>query len=70
MPNQVILAIIMSFSLKLQFFLKRLLPGLDVLALLTWAILLFKYWVTGQLKLLIHLITFGWFLSPALFSLR
>lgn len=44
----------MNFLAKLQSFLRRLLPGLDVLALLTWAILLFKYWVTGQLKLLIH----------------
>ena len=44
----------MTFLSKLQLSLKRLLPGLDVLALLAWAILLFKYWVTGQLKLLIH----------------
>ncbi|YAI81423.1 MAG: TIGR03943 family putative permease subunit [cyanobacterium endosymbiont of Rhopalodia sterrenbergii] len=44
----------MTLLSKLQSFLKRLLPGLDVLALLTWAILLFKYWITGQLKLLIH----------------
>ena len=34
--------------------LKPLLSGLDVLALLTWGVLLFKYWVSGQLKLLIH----------------
>ncbi len=34
--------------------LKPLLPGLDVLAILAWGILLFKYWLTGQLKLLIH----------------
>ena len=44
----------MTFLSKLQFFLKCLLPGLDVVALLAWAILLFKYWATGQLKLLIH----------------
>ncbi len=34
--------------------LKLLLPGLDILAILAWGILLSKYWVTGQLKLLIH----------------
>ena len=34
--------------------LKLFLPGLDILAILAWGILLFKYWVTGQLKLLIH----------------
>lgn len=34
--------------------LKRLLPGLDVLAILLWGALLFKYWVSGQLRLLIH----------------
>ncbi|WP_107671229.1 TIGR03943 family protein [Cyanothece sp. BG0011] len=34
--------------------LKLLLPGLDILAILAWGILLCKYWVTGQLKLLIH----------------
>ncbi len=34
--------------------LKRLLPGLDILAILAWGALLFKYWVSGQLKLLIH----------------
>lgn len=34
--------------------LKFLLPGLDILAILAWGVLLFKYWVTGQLKLLIH----------------
>jgi uncharacterized repeat protein (TIGR03943 family) len=34
--------------------LKRLLPGLDVLALLAWGALLLKYCLTGQLKLLIH----------------
>ncbi len=43
--------------------LKLLLPGLDILAILSWGILLFKYWVTGQLKLLIHpnynLLVFG-----------
>ncbi|WP_041237870.1 TIGR03943 family putative permease subunit [Gloeothece citriformis] len=33
---------------------KFLLPGLDVLALLGWGALLLKYWLTGQLKLLIH----------------
>ncbi len=51
----------MAFLSRLQpsLILKRLLPGLDVLALLGWAILLFKYWVTGQLKLLIHPNYFG-----------
>ena len=34
--------------------LKLFLPGLDILAILAWGILLFKYWVIGQLKLLIH----------------
>ncbi|WP_009545327.1 TIGR03943 family putative permease subunit [Crocosphaera subtropica] len=34
--------------------LKFLLPGLDILAILAWGALLFKSWVTGQLKLLIH----------------
>ena len=34
--------------------LKLFLPGLDILAILAWGVLLFKYWVTGQLKLLIH----------------
>lgn len=33
---------------------KFLLPGLDVLALLGWGALLLKYWLTGQLRLLIH----------------
>ncbi|MGK7874011.1 MAG: TIGR03943 family protein [Xenococcaceae cyanobacterium] len=33
---------------------KIILPWLDVLALLAWGALLLKYWVTGQLKLLIH----------------
>ncbi len=43
--------------------LKLLLPGLDILAILAWGVLLSKYWVTGQLKLLIHpnynLLVFG-----------
>ena len=34
--------------------LKLFLPGLDILAILAWGVLLFKYWVTGQLKLFIH----------------
>ncbi|MGH2415387.1 MAG: TIGR03943 family putative permease subunit [Microcystaceae cyanobacterium] len=33
---------------------KRLLPWLDILALVFWGTLLLKYWLTGQLKLLIH----------------
>ena len=33
---------------------KQILPWLDVLSLLSWGALLFKYWTTGQLKLLIH----------------
>ncbi len=34
--------------------LKPLLPGLDILAILAWGVLLFKYWISGRLKLLIH----------------
>ncbi len=37
-------------SLKIQ----RFLPGLDALAILAWGALLFRYSVSGQLKLLIH----------------
>ncbi len=37
-------------TLKLQ----RLLPGLDILALLAWGLLLLTYWRTGKLYLLIH----------------
>jgi uncharacterized repeat protein (TIGR03943 family) len=33
---------------------KQIIPWLDVLALLFWGGLLLKYWVTGQLNLLIH----------------
>ncbi|OKH18371.1 TIGR03943 family protein [Hydrococcus rivularis NIES-593] len=33
---------------------KSLLPWLDVLALLAWGGLLLRYWITGQLRLLIH----------------
>ncbi|MEA5536487.1 TIGR03943 family putative permease subunit [Crocosphaera sp. XPORK-15E] len=40
--------------LKPSLKLKRLLPGLDVLAILIWGALLFKYWISGQLRLLIH----------------
>ncbi|WP_013321614.1 TIGR03943 family putative permease subunit [Gloeothece verrucosa] len=38
---------------------KFLVPVLDILALLGWGVLLFKYWLTGQLKLLIHPNYFG-----------
>jgi putative membrane protein len=41
-----------KISLKTSF--KKWLPWLDILALLTWGILFCKYWLTGQLKLLIH----------------
>jgi uncharacterized repeat protein (TIGR03943 family) len=41
-----------KISLKIS--LKKWLPWLDILALLTWGILFCKYWLTGQLKLLIH----------------
>ncbi|WP_267384465.1 TIGR03943 family putative permease subunit [Cyanobacterium sp. uoEpiScrs1] len=44
----------MTFISKLKSSRKFIIPGLDVLALLAWTILLFKYWATGQLKLLIH----------------
>jgi putative membrane protein len=33
---------------------KSFLPWLDVLALLTWGGLLLRYWINGQLRLLIH----------------
>jgi len=33
-----------------------LLPWLDVLAITAWGILMLKYWLTGKLNLLIHLI--------------
>jgi putative membrane protein len=33
---------------------KILLPWLDVIALLAWGGLLLRYWITGQLRLLIH----------------
>ena len=38
---------------------KSALPWLDVLALFAWGVLLLKYWVTGQLSLLIHPNYFG-----------
>ena len=31
-----------------------ILPSLDTLTFLAWGILLFKYWLTGQIRLLIH----------------
>ncbi len=34
---------------------EKIYPWLDILALLAWGILLLKYWLTGQLKLLIHI---------------
>jgi putative membrane protein len=33
---------------------KILLPWLDVLVLFAWGVLLLRYWITGQLRLLIH----------------
>jgi uncharacterized repeat protein (TIGR03943 family) len=41
-------------KIPLKISLKKWLPWLDVLALLTWGILFCKYWLTGQIKLLIH----------------
>jgi putative membrane protein len=38
---------------------KNILPALDILALFAWGTLLFKYWQTGQLRLLIHPNYFG-----------
>lgn len=32
----------------------NILPILDILAILSWGVLLFKYWLTGTLRLLIH----------------
>ena len=37
----------------------NLLPILDILAILAWGGLLFKYWLTGTLRLLIHPNYFG-----------
>ncbi|NDJ25301.1 TIGR03943 family protein [Nostoc sp. B(2019)] len=37
----------------------KLLPWLDVLAITAWGILMFKYWLTGKLNLLIHPNYFG-----------
>lgn len=39
--------------------LKKLGPWLDALAILAWGILLLKYWITGQLNILIHPNYFG-----------
>lgn len=33
---------------------KVILPSLDVVAILAWGALLLKYWITGELRLLIH----------------
>lgn len=46
----------MTLFSKLQFTqkLKFILPGLDALAILAWGALLLRYWLNGQLKLLIH----------------
>jgi uncharacterized repeat protein (TIGR03943 family) len=35
-------------------FQNRLLPWLDILAIMAWGILILKYWLTGKLNLLIH----------------
>lgn len=43
-----------------------LLPGLDTLAVLTWGALLFKYWLGGQLRLLINSSYFGLVLAASL----
>lgn len=45
----------MNIKAKLQTLNSKVfLPGLDVIALIAWGALLFKYWLTGQLSLLIH----------------
>lgn len=41
-----------SQRFKTPIFLQQ--PWLDVLAIIAWGILLLKYWLTGQIKLLIH----------------
>ncbi|MDJ0725571.1 MAG: TIGR03943 family protein [Prochloraceae cyanobacterium] len=46
-----------------------LLPILDILAILAWGILLFKYWLTGTLRLLIHPNYFGLVLITSIFLL-
>ncbi|WP_199246496.1 TIGR03943 family putative permease subunit [[Phormidium] sp. ETS-05] len=33
---------------------KKLSPWLDVVTILAWGVLMFKYWLTGQLNILIH----------------
>jgi uncharacterized repeat protein (TIGR03943 family) len=46
-----------------------LLPALDTLAVLAWGALLFKYWLGGQLRLLINPSYFGLVLSASLLLL-
>ena len=41
-------------------------PWLDVVAMLTWAILLFKYWLTSKLYILIHPNYFGLTIAAAI----
>ncbi len=47
----------------------NLLPILDILAILAWGILLFKYWLSGTLRLLIHPNYFGLVLLTSIFLL-
>ena len=61
----------MHLTQRLTTFYNRLTPGLespwlDVAAMLTWAILLFKYWLTGKLYILIHPNYFGLTIGAAI----
>ncbi len=47
----------------------KLLPILDILAILAWGGLLFKYWLEGTLRLLIHPNYFGLVLITSIFLL-
>jgi uncharacterized repeat protein (TIGR03943 family) len=55
-----------KFQFKLQNFL---LPLVEVMALGTWGVLLLKYWLTGQLNLLIHPNYFGLAIATGFFLL-
>lgn len=46
-----------------------LLPAIDALAVLAWGVLLFKYWLGGQLRLLINSSYFGLVLAASLLLL-
>jgi putative membrane protein len=60
----------MNLQSKLQTLKSQIFPaGLDVLALLAWGGLLLKYWVTGELVLLIHPNYFGLVLMTSLILL-